>query len=339
VARDAITTEKPKFVVVMLGLHDRQAIREVAPQEEQKSDKAEKTKEHPTAVPSRPRPAPLHEYGSEQWIELYTKKIDAMIAAAKSGGVPVLWVGLPAVRGTKSTGDMLFLNDLYRARAEKAGITYVDVWDGFVDEAGRFAVQGPDFEGQTRRLRTADGVHFTKAGARKLAHYVEREIRRTLQHGPIAVALPSSEPLPQLKAPAARPVGPAERPIAGPVLPLTSAVSAPGEELLGAPNTADKPGHVTATRVLVKGEAMAVPAGRSDDFVWPRRTVAPFNTDPAVATTTLPIPVMQPPAAKTVLAPNVDTPVVAPVHHSAAAPRPREPRQQPNPFFFLPFFR
>ena len=41
-------------------------------------------------------------------------------------------------------------------------------------------LQGPDFEGQIRRLRSGDGIYFTKAGARKLAHYVEREILRSL---------------------------------------------------------------------------------------------------------------------------------------------------------------
>ena len=102
----------------------------------------------------------------------------------KSKGVPVLWVGLPAVRGTKATSDMLFLDSLYREAAAKAGITYVDVWDGFVDEAGRYLQQGPDFEGQIRRLRSYDGVYFTQAGARKLAHYVEREITRLLAAGP-----------------------------------------------------------------------------------------------------------------------------------------------------------
>ncbi|MFK5047666.1 DUF459 domain-containing protein, partial [Klebsiella pneumoniae] len=91
-------------------------------------------------------------------------------------GVPVLWVGLPAIRGQKGTSDMLFLDALYRDGAGKAGITYVDVWDGFVDEAGRFMPKGPDFEGQPRKLRSDDGVFFTKAGARKLAHYVEREV-------------------------------------------------------------------------------------------------------------------------------------------------------------------
>ena len=29
---------------------------------------------------------------------------------------------------------MSYLDELYRARADKAGITYVDIWDGFVDE-------------------------------------------------------------------------------------------------------------------------------------------------------------------------------------------------------------
>ena len=31
---------------------------------------------------------------------------------------------------------------------------------------------------QIRRLRTGDGVYFNKFGARKLAHYVEREVQR-----------------------------------------------------------------------------------------------------------------------------------------------------------------
>jgi hypothetical protein len=105
----------------------------------------------------------MHDFREERWVELYAKKIEEMIAVLKSKGVPVIWVGLPAVRGPKATSDMLFLDALYRDGAGKAGITYVDVWDGFVDDAGRFTTQGPDFEGQIRRLRSGDGVFFTKA--------------------------------------------------------------------------------------------------------------------------------------------------------------------------------
>ncbi len=40
----------------------------------------------------------------------------------------MLWVGLPAISGTNATGEMSYLDGLYRARAEKAGITYVNIW-------------------------------------------------------------------------------------------------------------------------------------------------------------------------------------------------------------------
>ena len=116
-----------------------------------------------------------------------------MIAALKSKGVPVLWVGLPAVYGTKSTGDMSYFDEIFRARAERAGIVYVDIWDGFVDESGRYVTQGPDFEGQIRRLRTGDGVHFTKFGAVKLAQYVAQDLRRVMSSHVVPVALPAPE--------------------------------------------------------------------------------------------------------------------------------------------------
>jgi hypothetical protein len=55
------------------------------------------------------------------------KRIDEMIAALKSKGAPIVWLGLPAIRGTKATSDMSYLNELYRERAEKAGIVYIDI--------------------------------------------------------------------------------------------------------------------------------------------------------------------------------------------------------------------
>ena len=192
-----------------------------------------------------------------------------MIAVLKSKGVPVLWVGLPAVRGAKATADMLFLDSLYREAAGKAGITYVDVWDGFVDEAGRFLQQGPDFEGQIRRLRSYDGVYFTKPGARKLAHYVEREITRLLAARSAPIALPTEPATPDANA---QPGQPAPRPLAGPILPLVAS-SVGTDQLLGGPGSRPAAVDPLAARTLVKGEPLAPPAGRADDFVWPRREI------------------------------------------------------------------
>jgi hypothetical protein len=225
----------------------------------------------PAIAPEKSTRSPngLYEFREERWVELYAKKIEEMIGVLKSKGVPVLWVGLPAVRGARATADMLFLDSLYRDAAGKAGITYVDVWDGFVDEAGRFLQQGPDFEGQIRRLRSYDGVYFTRPGARKLAHYVEREITRLLAARSAPITLPTEPATPDANA---QPGQPAPRPLAGPILPLVAS-SVGTDQLLGGPGSRPAAVDALAARTLVKGEPLAPPAGRADDFVWPRREV------------------------------------------------------------------
>src|SRR6516165_9361165 len=235
------------------------------------SDDDEKGESQPVVTPDRSSRSPtgVVQFRDERWVELYNKKIDEMIAILKTKGVPVLWVGLPAVRGAKATSDALFLDSLYREASAKAGITYVDVWDGFVDEAGRFLQQGPDFEGQIRRLRSYDGVYFTKPGARKLAHYVEREITRLIAARSAPITLPTEPATPDANA---VPGQPAPRPLAGPILPLVAS-SVGTDQLLGGPGSRPATVDALAARTLVKGEPLAAPAGRADDFAWPRREV------------------------------------------------------------------
>lgn len=245
-----------------------------------------------------------YEFRDDRWVELYSKKIEEMIAVLKTKGVPILWVGLPAVRGPKATSDMLFLDALYRDAAGKAGITYVDVWDGFVDDAGRFAQQGPDFEGQIRRLRSSDGVFFTKAGARKLAHYTEREIRRVLGSRAAPVELPT-EPEANVGPNVTPDAAGRTRPLVGPIVPLVAS-SVGGDELLGGGGARPTSVDPLAAKTLVKGEPLSAPAGRADDFSWPRREVGSLSApagDPAVA--------------------------AAPVDGNAAAPKPK-PKKPPS---------
>ena len=282
------------------------------------------------------------EFHTERWELAYIRRIDATIAALKSAGVPVIWVGLPSQRNTKPSADSSYLNELYRSRAEKAGIVYVDIWDGFVDEAGRYSVQGPDYEGQTRRLRSADGVYFTKFGARKLAHYVEREIQRSITNrsAPVALPLPMD---PGAQSPNAKPSGPAQRPAAGPVVPLTAMQMAP-EELVGGGRASTSALDATGSRVLNKGEGPAAPTGRADDFNWPRGSA--LNVQPATPDaggTAAPVPddaaakPTQPSAGQ-----RTDSSQANPTSEQKPVqrrPRRPNPYAQRPPFFFQNFFR
>ena len=378
-AKGILATEKPDAIVVMLGLDDRQPIREPAADKDKASDKKGDKKDaraKPDAKSGDAKPKPdgadaaakpddkavdtelspddaadndappviapekstrspngIYQFREERWVELYSKKIEEMIAVLKTKGVPVLWVGLPAVRGPKATADMLFLDALYRDAAGKAGITYVDVWDGFVDEAGRFLQKGPDFEGQIRQLRSYDGVYFTRPGARKLAHYVEREINRLLASRSAPITLPTEPATPDANA---LPGQPAPRPLAGPILPLVAS-SVGTDQLLGGPGSRPAAVDALAARTLVKGEPLAPPAGRADDFVWPRRevgreqakgetpvaSVAPDGTVAAPGTAATPLKPKKQPQSSTPSLPNFFS--FGNAQRKPAAPAPRAP--------------
>ena len=140
VAREIIAAEKPKFVVMMIGNNDRQTIREKAPPAPRPGAAKPNAQAAPAAAPSATPPTPppppdpeqqaaeppqaaeqanmtpeqaRHasygpwEFHTEKWELAYIRRIDATIAALKSAGVPVIWVGLPSQRNTKSSADFV----------------------------------------------------------------------------------------------------------------------------------------------------------------------------------------------------------------------------------------
>lgn len=237
-------------LVVMVGLNDRQVIRA-----------GEGALE------------PL----TEPWREAYRKRIDAVIQAAQMARVPLVWVGLPIVRTPKLSADLASFNEMVRDRVTASGETYVDIFDGFADQSGGFTATGPDVIGDIVRLRGPDGIHFTPAGQRKLAFFVEKPLRKRVGEIPPAeasasiAALPASvpastreivvpTPAPSIVAiPIARP-----RVEIGEVRSLISTTSA--SALIG---RQAKPIEDPATRDLFdRGLSPGPRAGRSDDYRW-----------------------------------------------------------------------
>ena len=237
-----------------------------------------------------------------RWKQIYGDRVEAIAQAFKARGIPLIWVGLPVMKSERFSGDMERLNEVIRERAGRAGATYVDVWDAFLDDRGQFATYGPDVNGQFQKLRAADGVHFTKPGARKVAHFVEMEINRlvdaalpkvdpavvtvdprvTVEPPPLApapvmavepakvappvVALPALAPTPEVVIPV--------RPAAGAVVPLTGPVNARGGELAttrARRATDASEAEALLDRALVQGRPQDSRPGRADDFSWPRR--------------------------------------------------------------------
>ena len=124
---------------------------------------------------------------SDKWRTVYAQRIENFVAPFHDAHIPVVWVGLPPMQDEKFNAQVSALNEIYRDTAEKAGANYIDIWDAFVDENGHFSAFGPDVDGQNTKLRSGpNGIYFTKAGSRKLAHFLETGIRRILRQGQAA---------------------------------------------------------------------------------------------------------------------------------------------------------
>jgi hypothetical protein len=117
---------------------------------------------------------------SPEWRTEYARRLDRMMKAAKVSKGSVYWVGLPNFGRAEANEQAAGMNEVIRERAFQNGFRYVDAYAGFIDESGAYSAYGPDLAGKVRVLRHGDGIHFTDAGNRKLAHFVEKEMRRDL---------------------------------------------------------------------------------------------------------------------------------------------------------------
>ena len=267
-ADTAKAKDKPDFVVIMLGANDGQPIRDGAD---------------------------VLEALSDRWSELYAPRIDAVLAPFIAAHIPVAWIGLPPMRADKYDALAVKLNAIFRERVERAGGKFIDIYDAFTDENGDYDAFGPDVEGQKVKLRLSDGIHFTKAGERKIAHFLEAEIRRVFdKRNPVSdvaalppdieqaaddinaqirremgePAAPTAPTAPSAPA-ATAPVGPPPRPLAGPIIPLTGLPISPGGALASREtHPLSEPAEVT--KVLRVGEPDDPAPGRADDFSWPK---------------------------------------------------------------------
>jgi uncharacterized protein len=234
--------KKTDIAVIMIGANDRQALSDASGE---------------------------HEARSERWRELYAQRIDEVIEAFTDRKVPLYWVSLPPVASGRMSQDYAYFNDIYRERAYRYGIEFIDIWNSFVDEAGNYAAVGPDINGERRQLRADDGLHFTSPGNRKLAHFVAREIRRDFgREGGLFLALPQGQSGPQPFMPSDDQI----RTGVGEVVALTGVQGGTGLALAGGPeSTPEAPRDSSYFQVLLEGAVPDTAPGREDDFSWPRK--------------------------------------------------------------------
>jgi hypothetical protein len=128
--------------------------------------------------------------GSPPWRAEYGRRVDRLLKMLKRRGTAIYWVGLPIMRQPAVNEPAQAANDVVREKAYLNGTKYIDITAHFSDEVGNYTPYGPDIAGKQRIVRDPEGVLFTWVGNRKLAHFVEREIKRDLTQARSERAIP-----------------------------------------------------------------------------------------------------------------------------------------------------
>jgi len=248
--RAAIEGQHIDIAIWMIGINDRQAIR----------DQGES-----------------HEPKTPRWTELYQQRVDELIKLVQDHGAAVYWVELPIMRAQRYSQDIAYINNAVRERVGLSGAQFIDTWDAFADADGAYSSSGPDLNGERRTMRRSDGIHLTNAGNAKLAHFVNQVLGRDISvagvDGRRVIRQARSGGL--VVAPGAG-SGEAGDELAGAVEGEPDGTggvggSAVALSALGANPKGD--GEATVSpyfQVLMRGDALEPKPGRADDFAWPR---------------------------------------------------------------------
>jgi hypothetical protein len=112
-----------------------------------------------------------------EWSDAYKSRVADFVSAIRGANKPVIWVGLPPMSKTDYSAAMGQISGIQRLAAFAGGAEFVDIYDRFVDEDGKYSSFGPDLNGNRVRMRKDDGIHFSAAGADKLAFYLSQTIK------------------------------------------------------------------------------------------------------------------------------------------------------------------
>jgi len=110
------------------------------------------------------------------WEDLYRDRVNGMLHALLDRKLRVIWVSDPICREPRYSGDMAYLNGIYRDILDGSGATYLDITTLVADADGNYAAYGRALDGTTQRLRLDDGIHFTPSGYDIVAARVAQSI-------------------------------------------------------------------------------------------------------------------------------------------------------------------
>lgn len=126
---------------------------------------------------------------TEQWSAVYQARLTSLLGQLRAARKPVIWLGLPPMAKSEYSAAIAQISNLQKLAAFSGGAEFLEIYERFLGEDGKFSTYGPDVSGQNARMRKDDGIHFATAGADKLAFYLSQSIGTFYRGGSVSIAV------------------------------------------------------------------------------------------------------------------------------------------------------
>ncbi len=105
---------------------------------------------------------------TDAWDAEYGARLEAFVGLFADAGVPVVILGMPAMRNDYHQSKMARINAVTRAACERAGAHFVDTFAMTADADGN-ALARAEVDGRTRIVHAGDGMHLSLYGSDMVA--------------------------------------------------------------------------------------------------------------------------------------------------------------------------
>lgn len=113
---------------------------------------------------------------SEPWRSAYRERLDAFLGDLNAADKEIVWIELPPMEQPSYGAAMAQISSIHKAAVGAAGGEWVETYDRYLGENGGYSADGPDLNGNIVAMRKGDGIHFSAAGADKVAFYIDRAL-------------------------------------------------------------------------------------------------------------------------------------------------------------------
>ncbi len=111
------------------------------------------------------------------WEKAFTERVQEMINIGKKHNADFVMLGMPIMRSKAFSAKMKRLNRVMKSATESAGGLFIPTWKMAATPSGKYR-KTITYRGKRGLMRTSDGVHYSRLGARFVVEQVLQEIER-----------------------------------------------------------------------------------------------------------------------------------------------------------------